>query len=373
MEAMAANDRRTNRSVESDMYAAGYRYEFYQAARLFEVLRISTANPIGEDIDPALEAVRFRSSVGLEFPPTDLADIRPVNEGERRAEIVANFMGLAGHFGPLPPTYTELIIERSRKKDHTMREFLDIFNHRLISIFYRLRKRHRVAFDFKPPEKSHFARYLFSLIGLGMDELRGRLGMSDRFLLGFAGIMAQKPRSVVGLQTVLSNFFGLKVEVRSFCGKWYALEESQITKIGTNGVNNALGKTAIVGSKVWDQHADIEICFSELTYEQFQSLLPTGNMYLRLASLAEFYAGREVGFKISLALDSRYAPQLVLDGKSRLGWTSRLASASSDGQQLRMTSSPHQFIAVMKNVAGPKDAEFADAAASFPASLLDTE
>lgn len=369
---MATHGRRANRSVEQELYAEGFRFEFYQAVRLFEILQSTTANPVGEDIDPALEPVRFRSTVGLDFPPTDLADIRPINDGERRAEITANFMGLAGHFGPLPPTYTELIVERTRKKDNAMREFLDIFNHRLLSIFYRVRKRHRVAFEYKPPEEGHFGRYLFSLIGMGTAGLRGRMGVNDHLMLGYAGLVAQKPRSSMGLRTILENFFGFAVDVRSFGGKWFALESGQITKLGVDGVNNALGKTALVGSRVWDQHADIEICFSGLTFAQFESLLPTGKLYKKLVSLAEFYVGREVGFRITMQLDPSQAQPLTLGGKTRLGWMSRLSAADSQtGDTLRMTTSPRRFVAVMKNVAGAKDPAFASAAAGIPDWLME--
>lgn len=371
---MATNGRGTNRSVESHMYSEGFRYEFYQAVRLFEILQNSTANPVGQEIDPALEAVRFKSSIGLDFPPTDIADIRPINEGERRAEITVNFLGLAGHFGPMPPTYTELIIERMRKKDTAMREFLDVFNHRILSIFYRVRKKHRVGFEYKHPADSHFARYLFSLIGLGTEDLLGRLGVNDYLLLGYAGLIAQKPRSSVGLRTILQNFFGFAVEVRSFGGKWYPLEEGQITKLGVHGINNALGKTALVGARVWDQHANIELAFSNLTFNQFQSLLPTGKLYAKLIALTEFYVGREVGFRISLELDSKFAPPLVLGGKARLGWMSRLGTtAEAEPHNISMTTSPRQFASIMKNVAGKKDPEFAAAAAKFPDSLLENE
>ncbi len=373
MEAMATNDRRTNRSVEENLYSDGFRFEFYQAVRLFEMLRISTANPIGEDIDPAYEAVKFRSSVLFEYPTTDVSDIRLINDGERLAEMTINFMGIAGHFGPLPPTYSELILDRSRKKDHAMREFLDIFNHRLISIFYRLHKRHRVAFEFKLPEQSHFARYLFSLVGIEMSELRGRLGVSDRLLLGYAGLLAQKPRSSIGLKTILQNFFHCNVDVRSFGGRWLILDKEQVTKLGNAGTNNSLGKTAMIGSKVWDQHANIEICFSEITHVQFQDLLPTGKMYLRLLSLVEFYVGREVGLRLILEIDSALTDKFTLGGKSRLGWMSHIAySEKQSNQMLRMRISPRQFILVMRNVAGQKDPEFARCATSFPDSLLDT-
>jgi len=52
-------------------------------------------------------------------------------------EVHVNFMGIAGIQGPLPLPYTEILMSRMRQKDMAFRDFLDIFNHRLVSVFTR--------------------------------------------------------------------------------------------------------------------------------------------------------------------------------------------------------------------------------------------
>ena len=98
---------------------------------------------VGRDVHPAHEVVRFRSLVSLGFPtaaisvvkspsPESLFDPEPAP-----TEMIVSFLGLIGPIGALPRHYTETMLERIREKDFSLRDFLDLFNHRLISLFYR--------------------------------------------------------------------------------------------------------------------------------------------------------------------------------------------------------------------------------------------
>jgi type VI secretion system protein ImpH len=48
-----------------------------------------------------------------------------------------------GPSGVLPYNYTELVIDRLRNKDRALAEFLDIFHHRMISLFYQAWEKYR--------------------------------------------------------------------------------------------------------------------------------------------------------------------------------------------------------------------------------------
>ena len=90
-------------------------------------------------------------------------------------------MGLTGPSGVLPRHYSELLykIQRDAKglEKHALRDWLDCFNHRLVSLFYRAWEKYRFTIPFERgeyngPEPDPFTNSLYCLIGLGARPLR---------------------------------------------------------------------------------------------------------------------------------------------------------------------------------------------------------
>lgn len=153
------------------LYAEGHKFEFFQAVKLLEIL-LPDRIPVGEGSDPSKIVVQFKGKTGLEFPASEIQFVRPPRTQGTPAEIATNVMSLAGNLGPLPHTYTELLLERLKYNDKALSEFLNIFNHRLISLLYRARKKTRIGFDFKAPDQDQFHNYLYSLMGMSTPGLK---------------------------------------------------------------------------------------------------------------------------------------------------------------------------------------------------------
>jgi type VI secretion system protein ImpH len=360
-----------NHSVIEWLLAEGYRFDFFQAVRLLEIIYspeksaqddgveldtkamisrpskgAATSPSVVPDSEKVEDFVRFKSAVGLNFPTSDISEIISHDAPPKRrlenlqdlphvtasetpiTEMTVNLMGLAGALGPLDMPTTELIIERGAKKDTALKDFLDIFNHRLISLLYRIRKMHRIGLEDEPPGQDKVSKYLFSIIGLGTEGLMGRMMVRDRSLLHYAGLLSQQPRSIVGLELILSDYFKIKVKGHQFIGGWYDLDESQWTKIGQqSGQNHVLGQGAVVvGKRVWDRQAKIEIRLGPLTYQQFLNFIPNGWGYRALCDLTRFYLGDtlDVSFRLVLKRAERPLPMLGMIDEPLLGWTSWL-------------------------------------------------
>ena len=340
---MASHGWGKDRPLDEWLYEEGYRFDFFQAVKLLEIQGRSSQPeraPVGEGAEPAREAVRFKSAVGLNFPASDVAEVRAatVKERDGAARMTVNFMGLAGALGPLHAPTTEQIIEGVWRKDTALRDFLDIFNHRLVSLLYRIRKVHRVGQDSAPPGGDRLSALVYAAFGMGTPNLRGRMRVKDRALLFYAGLLAQQPRSLAGLEHVLEDYFRVGVRGREFVGRWFPLEEDQWTAIGAAGKNARLGEDAVLGKRVWEQQGAVELRLGPLTLEEFTEFLPTGWGFAPLCDLVRFYCGDEQDFRVRLALKSSEVPgaRLGAENGARLGWTSWLKRADWPEEDLRL-------------------------------------
>ncbi|MEO5930382.1 MAG: type VI secretion system baseplate subunit TssG [Candidatus Kapaibacterium sp.] len=315
----------TEYPVADWLFEEGYRFDFHQAVRLLELM-YPGRSPVGESGAPFAETVRFKSSVSLAFPAGEIREIRhPADNGP--VEMTVNFFGIAGAMGPLPLAYTELIMQRVALKDTALRDFLDIFNHRLVSLMHRVRKLHRIGLDHLPPDQSHVAQYLFNLIGLGTKGLRNRMGIEDRSLLHYAGLIAQKPHSMAGLEMLLSDYFQAPVRGRQLIGCWVRLEADQATLIGKSGRNQILGKGAALGTRVWDQLGKFALDIGPISFTRLLDFLPHGgSACTALRELTLFYAGDEHDFDVNISVIPDTVPGTRLGDGMRLGWTTWLKS-----------------------------------------------
>jgi type VI secretion system protein ImpH len=317
MDAMAAHGWGKSPSVEEWLFDEGHTFDFFQAVALLSALRPDAA-PVGEGTEPSREPVRFSSSIGLGFPETDIARVQRPEREDAPASMVVHFLGLAGALGPLPTPFVELVYRRTLRGDHSARAFLDIFNHRLVSLAYRIRKHNRIGLGSGSPERDDAARHLFALFGMGLSALQGRMGVPDRALLHHAGTLSHEHRSMEGLAAILRHHFGLPVEMLPLTGAFHFLEPSDRTAIGPGGGNRELGRSASLGVRFWDQEAAFEVRLGPLSFADFKRFLPGGDALLPLLSLIRFYGGQRFDFGVRLVLREGEAPPLTI-GKGTLG------------------------------------------------------
>ena len=321
---MATESRTTDRPLAQELLDESYRFGFFQAVRLLERMD-PQREAVGQDSNILREAVRFRTRQTLSFPPSELYQITRDGDPDGPPEMTVAFMGLTGPLGVLPHHYSELVIERSRHKDTTLWKFLDIFNHRMLSLFYRVWEKYRFPIAYERGQLDQFTSSLFSIVGVGTHGLRGRLSVNDQTLIYYGGLVAQRPHSASAIAAILSDYFGVPVTVDQFFGQWLKLGDD-VTRLGQ--ANSNLGITTIAGARVWDQQSKFRIRIGPLSLQEFNDFIPVGSAFQPTTELLRLLVGLELDFDLQLVLEAKAVPSCVLDTGSRaaprLGWTSWL-------------------------------------------------
>lgn len=344
---MAAENWRTSSSLIEELINHPYRFEFFRAVRLL-IQSFPNRQPVGYMSIPDQEVVRFQTHLSLAFPPSAMCQIQ---EGDDRTplEMTVAFMGLFGAEGTLPRHYTELLMQRAQQNDHAFRRFLDLLNHRFISLFYRAWEKHRCIVGYEQSivigKRDRFADILFAFIGLRTASVRDRFGEDRAVLLRYAGLLAKRPRSAYALKQCLSDLLGVPVAIHQFIGAWLKIEDDDLTRIGVAGMNNLLGSSTVLGSTVWDQQAGFRVQVGPMDFQTHARLLPSGSVYPTLNRLINFIAGPEFDFDVRLVLKASDVPFCVLDTTEtyapRLGWTTWLTTTSrrQDAEDVVFSSS----------------------------------
>jgi type VI secretion system protein ImpH len=315
--------------VSAKLRLEPYRFEFFQAVRLLERF-FPEGTPVGQYAHPGNEVAHFGAHASLAFPASQIQAMDWPGHGPPRMTV--NFMGLTGPEGVLPNPYTTLIIERLRSSDTSSRDFFDIFNHRIISLFYRAWRKYRFDVAYEHGERNRFARQLLSLVGMGTDGLQNRQAIPDDALVYYAGLLTQQPRSAANLRQILMDYFDVPVEVEQLSGGWYRLDpETQCCFSEEATDSERLGSGAVVGDEVWNQQSRVRIVLGPLSLEEYRSFLPDGPHWEPLRAWVRFFSNEEFDFEVKLILRREEVPvcELGMGGGSgpRLGWVSWVKSA----------------------------------------------
>jgi len=306
-----------------------WRFDFFQAVRLLECA-FGQRPRVGYSKRPKDDIVRFRQSVFLAFAPSALSAFHPAS-GRNITEMSVCFMGLLGPNGPMPTHLTQYVRDRLRTHgDRTLADFLDIFNHRMISLFYRAWARSQQTVSYDRRTEDRFAVYIGSLFGMGERSSWNRDAVSDLAKLHYSGRLISQTRNAEGLWAILQDYFGVQVQIRQFLGQWVHLTREYRCRLGETPENATIGRTLIVGERFWDCQQKFRIRFGPMTFADYLRMLPGGDSLRRLVAWVRNYVGVTLGWDLQLVLNKAEVPDTCLGKVGRLGWYLWLKSRPFD-------------------------------------------
>ena len=328
-----------------DLSKRPYHYGFFQALRRFECEFPETTR-LGRSLHPKHDHIRLGQDPSLAFPPSTLASFRQ-DKQLPAPRLGVHFFGLLGPNGPLPLHLTEVVHERlHNERDSALAAFLDLFHHRLLSLFYRAWAESQPTVSFDRPSQDNFSHYLGCLFGAGSSHLRQRDAMPDLTKLHFAGRLACQTHHAEGLEALLRDFFRLPVRIEEFVGAWLELPADSRCLLGSSRSVGTLGLNTLLGAKVWQAQQRFRIVMGPLDLDDYRRMLPGGESLRRLQAVVRNYLGDELDWELQLILRESEIPEPRLDGQTRLGWTSWLnhAQLGRDGNELHLHPSEARYL-----------------------------
>ena len=322
-------------TLAARLLAVPHRFDGAQAVRLAE---LGLAR-LGTDAPPADEMARLEAVQGLGLAPAPVASV--TQRGGRQHLRIA-FMGLTGPLGVLPQPYSELVQKADRLRNRAVSAFLDMFNHRLASLFVRAGEKYRLGLllqraateapgrsDVFAPQRDPASRAMLAIAGFGTPHLQERMAVEDEVVLFYAGLFASRLRPPGALQAMLADYLGMPVRIEPFSGRWVpvaAAEQSRLPHAGEVPRFAALGVDAVPGARIWDVQGNFRVVIGPVDEAGMRSLMPDQPGLRKLVDLVRAYAGMDLGFDVQVILRADCVPDLEMQadpdapGAPRLGW-----------------------------------------------------
>ncbi|MFV8783877.1 type VI secretion system baseplate subunit TssG [Microbulbifer sp. SA54] len=349
--------------------AEPYKFEFFQSVRLLEnAVWYSNGEyadkPVAGSSPPTQEVVRFCGQTSLSFVSADVLrlssrgkDSTESREGQKKQwQMEVGFAGLIGSQGVMPYFLTELVQKEVKGKSTALRDFLDIFNHRNISLLYRAWHKYQLPVNYERARRQGtrdpdlFSHALASIAGIGTSELRYRMAVPDEALLGVAGHLGRQQCSAAALRSMIRQHFDLDVKIEQFHGQWNEMGSDVLTRLPSEshpkGVNNCLGKNSVLGTHCFQVQNKFRVVLAPVDYDSYMDIAPGSEKLEALKSFIQLNAGIELDFDISVEIPAAQVAPLQLGSPSvegaLLGWNSQMLRENHGNEILTITLSSDQ-------------------------------
>ncbi|WP_434525895.1 type VI secretion system baseplate subunit TssG [Photorhabdus asymbiotica] len=296
---------------------------------LFQLLRRIDAQSgapysLGRSPLPRYEPLRLGQQPTLCFAPAEIASIEPCLDGTRYQININNF-GLFGPNGPLPLHVTEFAWQRQKQhKDHALSAFFNLFQHRLITLFWRAWADAQPCLSFDRSDNRRFDRFFASFIG--MEHISSYRLRQERTHHYMAGHLSRYPRNKEGLLCLLRYHFGLPVTLHENQFHWLAIARDEQLQLHNRHSGARLGCAARLGIAVADVQYAFCLELGPLSWSAYQRFLPASRFATsccddlqQLCDWVRGYVGLEYAWKLRITLDHQHYQGCSLGSPQSLG------------------------------------------------------
>ncbi|TPV97302.1 MAG: type VI secretion system baseplate subunit TssG [Myxococcales bacterium FL481] len=323
-----------------DVEADPTRFEFLPLLRWLE--RAAPYGPRLGGTGPYVdEAIRVRADPGLVFQASEITRVRspeskPRTDTEPEGgtyELTTAFFGLAGTSSSLPTYLLEELAGETPAAEQR-REFLDLFHHRIVSLFYRAVTRFDCATEYTRNGDDPWSQRLLALCGFAHDGAAPEY-LTRQQLLRLAPLFSASVRSPEVLSMAIVDVFGpalagASVDIEPLTGKWARLGVAQQAKLGRE--NHVLGDDFVLGDRCFDRASRAKVVLAGLDDGSFRRFMPDGDLFPVLLEVLDLFTRDPVQFDLELVLAGGQRPGMRLgqSNSSTLGTDAWLAGQNRE-------------------------------------------
>lgn len=321
-----------------------WQLSFFHLCRWLEA-RAHPLPRIGEDAHPCNEYCRLGQEPSTAFAAREIASLQHYGDTLR---IKLNGLGLYGPNGPLPLHITEEAHERNiQKRDSTLTDFLDMFHHRWLALFYRAWAMGQSAAGLDRQNTERFSFYVASLIGHDTAN-NAKTPFAPHARLAAISHLVVRSRYPAGLTATCSQFWNLPFRLEEYHFHWLELDTAEQSRLGGLRCSCRLGYDAVLGKHVPDRQSMFVLHLGPVTLKDYKRFLPTGTELPRLVAWVREFVGVEIRWMLQLSLLAYEVPCSCIGGTGQLGRSTWLGRKNLNSVVCSKLFSPERTLQRMK-------------------------
>jgi len=279
---------------------------FYRFCQLLENVTDS-AVPLGSTSSPADDPVRFRPHPGMGFPVSELKNVEW--REQQPPTVRTTFLGLYGVDSPLPTSYLDDIAQR-REGHEAIEGFLDIFNHRVFTQFYRIWRKYSYPASFETGGRDATSQCLLGLIGLGIPGSAKQIATPMSRFLALLSTMRLPTRTAEGVQALVTL---LAPNTRARVIAHYPQRIALHRPVGFSKTHRAsLSQRQVLGKSGLDANSQLLLKLYTADADEAKAWLPGGQLHSDLLVLLRVYLGWRCSARLQLTLPNSVLPAAQL-------------------------------------------------------------
>ncbi|WP_183269691.1 type VI secretion system baseplate subunit TssG [Buttiauxella sp. A111] len=314
--------------------------QFYRFCQLLEQSQ-PDAPALGSHWQVKHDPVRFRPHPGMGFPASEFKRVEFPDQPHLPPTIRTTFMGLYGVESPLPTAYIDDITQR-REGYEAVSDFLDIFNHRMITQYYRIWRKYSYPATFAPGGTDRTSKYLLSLCGLGIEGSAKHIATPVSRFLALTSMMRLPTRTSEGVvalvqllapdtQATVIAHDRLRIPLRN-----------QLAMSARQPVS--MRSSPVMGTHAVDVNSQILLSLKTNNADEAREWLPGGQLHTDLLALLHVYLGSRLHVRLQLSVLRSLLPDAqlscqpqdsgVLLGRTAVMRTQRAVATTKNNDEL---------------------------------------